>query len=173
MAQTVSSSDSELASRHRSAAAINTAMLVLAGLLIVFAFVAPSFINAPKLIDPTLEFALRIGILVLGLGAIAYRRTKFAAMRLQTVAALRGISGLLATLQKTTVMLSLLGGVIAIMGFAVTLLTTDPGRIDLAGLVAVAVLLYCYPRRAAWQRVVERIEQQGTLDAPPAKGITT
>ena len=170
MSQTVSSLDSELTRRHRAAAAVNTGMFMLAVLLVVFAFVSPKIFAAPQLIDPTLNVALRIGILFLGLGAIVYRRTKFNALRLQTVASLRGVSGLLTTLQKTTVLLSLLGGVIAIIAFAITVLTGDRRRYDLVGLVAIVVLIYCYPRRAAWQSVVKKIEEQGTLEATPVKG---
>lgn len=146
-------------------------MFALAVLFIVLAYVgvrpAPS-VQSP---DPTLIIALWIAILVFGLGAVALRRTKFMAMRLQDITALRGPSGLLASLQKTTILVALIAGAISVMGFVVWTLTGESFDMLRAGFVAVAVLLYCYPRRAAWQSVVEQTESTGgDADAPLAKG---
>src|SRR5215210_2104686 len=120
--------------------------------------------------DPSLPGILRIAILFFGLGAIALRRTRFAAMRLQDIAGLRGISGLLKTLEGTTVQVAMLTLAIALMGFIGTILTSNEYEMLRAGLVALAVLLYCYPRLLAWQRVVRGIEQTGDANAPSAKG---
>jgi hypothetical protein len=65
---------------------------------------------------------------------------------------------------------ALLGGAIAIMGFIVTMLTGLFFYMLGAGIIAVAVLLYCYPRRSAWQRVVKGIEETDDANDPPAKG---
>lgn len=105
-----------------------------------------------------------------GLGSVVLRRTKFSAMRLQDVAALRGISGLLATLQNTTILLSLIGIAIAIMGFIVTMMANDWIHVRNAGVIVIGVLLYSYPSRASWQRVVQGIERKGLIDSSPVKG---
>ncbi len=168
MAQPPESIQDELARRHRAAQLSVIGLLLLTVALIAVAFVATESIYRPG--DPTLAMALWIAIAVCGLGAVALRRTRFSAMRLQDIAALRGMSGLLATLQGTTVQLAAIGGAIALMGFIVTMLTGEEGNMLRAGGIAVAVLLYCYPRRAAWQRVVQGIQQTGDADAPPAKG---
>ncbi len=147
-------------------------MLALAVLFIILAYAgirpAPSRLTS----DPTLTTTLWIAVLFFGLGAVALRRTRFMAMRLQDIAALEGPSGLLASLQKTTILVALIGGAIAVMGFIVWTLTGESYDMLRAGLVAVAVLLYCYPRRTAWQRVVEQSESTSGVaeDAPPAKG---
>lgn len=149
-------------------------MLTLAVLFIVLAYAGVRPASSGRAPDPTLTTALWIAVLIFGLGAVTLRRTRFMAMRLQDIAALEGASGLLASLQKTTLLVALIGGLIAVMGFIVWTLTGESFDMLRAGLVAVAVLLYSYPRRAAWQRVVEQIEStEGTAeDASPAKGNT-
>ena len=106
--------------------------------------------------NPSLDMALRITILIFGLGSVVLRRTRFSAMRLQDIAALRGISGLLVTLQTTTLQVALLGAVVAMFGFAATLMTGNDFYSYGAGLVGLVVLLYCYPTRTSWQQAVAK-----------------
>jgi hypothetical protein len=123
-------------------------------LLCVLAYVSKRFL-IPKN-NPSLDIAVRITILIFGLGAVALRRTKFAAMRLQDIGALKGASGLLITLQRTTLQVAGLGTVIALVGFIATLMTANDFYAYGASLVAVAVLLYCYPTRTSWERALLR-----------------
>jgi hypothetical protein len=97
---------------------------------------------------------LWIAVLVSGLGAFVIRRTRFATMRLKDIAALRGLSGLLKTLQGTTIQIACLGGAIALMGFVITILTGDWTSMLRAAGVSAIVLIYCFPFRRAWQRAV-------------------
>jgi hypothetical protein len=101
-----------------------------------------------------------ITIFIFGVGAIAFRRTKFAAMRLQDIAALQGTTGLLITLQRTTLQVALIGAAVAVIGFVTTLLTGDPSYTYRAGVVAAAVLLYGYPVRTAWEQAVRRFSTE-------------
>ena len=169
MTQVTENSQDELIRRHRSASLIVAAFIVLTLVLVVVAFVWHDALYKP-FGSPAFPGALRIAILFFGLGAIALRRTRFAAMRLQDIAGVRGISALLKTLQGTTVQVAMLALAIALMGFIGTIMTGNEYEMLRAGLVALAVLLYCYPRRSAWQRVVRGIEQTGDADAPPVKG---
>jgi hypothetical protein len=167
MSQTKVSVDEELARRHRTAVMVVNAMIVLTLALIGIAYAARNFLHRPG--DPTITTLLWVLILIFGLGAFPLRRSRFAAMRLQDVAALRGISGLLATLQGTTIQIAFIGGAIALMGFIMSMMT-EPFDMLRAGGVALVVLLYCYPRKSAWQRVVQGIEQTGDADASSVKG---
>lgn len=171
MTSTPESTQDELARRHRSAWMTVLAMLALTLLLIGIAFIAAEKLYRPG--DPTLPMALWITVLVFGLGAFVWRRAKFAAMRLQDIAALRGITGLLRTLQSTTVQLAFLAGAIALMGFIITIRTGNKYDMLRAGGVAIIVLLYCYPTKGSWQRVVQGIERKGIIDATSAKGTIT
>jgi hypothetical protein len=170
MEQTSESIQAELARRHRTAAMIVGALLGLTIALIGIAFAASESLHRPG--DPSLAMALWIAILIFGLGSFVLRRTRLQGMRLQDIAALRGLSGLLATLQGTTIQVAFIGGAIALMGFVVMIMTGNKYDMLRAGGVAIIVLLYSYPQRASWQRVVRAIEQQsGNADEPPAKGI--
>jgi hypothetical protein len=161
---------SELVRRHRVAAMVTRAFLVL-----TVAFIAVAFTGRAPMIgqgnpDPVLVAFLRIAIVILGIGAVTLRRTRFAAMRLQDVAAVRGVPALLATLQNTTIQVALLGGFISILGFLLMALTGDASNMVFIGIAALAVLIYCYPRRAAWQRVLHGIQLAGDANDAPAKG---
>lgn len=170
MTQATENAQDELVSRHRAASAVVVGFILLTLLLTGIAFAAHEKLYRP-VGPPWLPGALRIAILFFGLGAITLRRTRFAAMRLQDIAGLRGISGLLKTLQGTTVQVALLVLAIALIGFIGTILTNNEYEMLRAGVVAVLLLLYCYPRRSAWQRVVHGISETGSAnDAPPAKG---
>ena len=100
----------------------------------------------------SLAMALWISILVFGLGSFVLRRTRFQAARLQDIAALRGISGLLVTLQGTTIQIACIGAAIALMGFMVTIMTGNKYDMLRAGSVAAIVLISAFPQRSAWQR---------------------
>ena len=90
----------ELARRHKSAATTVIGLLVASILLSVVAFLArPYLIEKP---NPPLDIAMRIAVLAIGLGAVAWRRTKMTPMRLQDIVGLTGVSGLLQALEKTT-----------------------------------------------------------------------
>jgi len=111
-----------------------------------------------------------ITILIFGLGAIAFRRTKFATMRLQDIAALQGASGLLISLQRTTLQITLIAAVVVVIGFVTTLLTGDASYTYRAGVVAAGILLYCYPVRSSWEQAVR---QFGSENEPnPADNAT-
>lgn len=167
---------SELDSRHRIAAAAVIGMLLLDVLLVVLAYtgVLPSL--PAGLVNAATYGAIWITILVCGLGAVALRRTAFADLRLRDIAAVKGLSELLATLQKTTLLVALIGGIIAALGYVLTAMTGDVTNMRNAGVIALAVLFYAYPRRSAWRRVVQATQPQQpppdnfSSSAPPAKG---
>jgi hypothetical protein len=170
MSQTSESVEGELARRHRTAAMIVGALLGLTLALIAIAFVSSESLHRPG--DPSLAMALWISILVFGLGSFVLRRTRFQAARLRDIAALRGTTGLLATLQGTTIQIAFIGAAIALMGFMVMIMTGNKYDMLRAGCVAAIVLISAFPQRAAWQRLVRTVEQQpGDAEDSPAKGI--
>lgn len=157
MAQSVESTQGELERRHAAAVRV-----VSAAFMCTLGLSALALIVAPRLslnVSPVTANSLLFVILFFGLGAIIFRRTRFNAMRLQNIAALRGVSGLLETLQRTTVYVALIGGGIALVGFIFTLMTGDGTNMLYPGVIAAAVLLYCYPRRASWQSVIRALAQ--------------
>ena len=164
--QIAGSAETELVRRYKAAATAVAGLLIATVLLAIVAFLSKNFLRQqPK---PSLDIALRITILVFGLGSIALRRTRFSTMRLQDIGALAGTSGLLRTLEKTTLQVALLGAVISAMGFIATLLTGNVFYTYGATLVAVAVLLYCFPTMSSWRRTLQQFAQISTPDSAPA-----
>jgi len=148
----------ELSRRHRSATAFVIAFLILNLVLLAISYFAAARMNDRG--DPSIITALWIGILVCGLGAFVLRRTKFTTMRLKDIAALRGTSGLLKTLQQTTIQVASLGAAIALMGFGWAMLTGDWTNMLRSAGVSAIVLIYSYPFRSAWQRAVASLAPQ-------------
>jgi len=145
----------ELSRRHRTATLFIVGFLGLDLFLLFLAFLTAEKIFRPR--DPSLAMGLWIAILVFGLGAFVLRRTRFSAMRLKDIAALKGMSGLLQTLQGTTIQIACIGGAIALMGFMVTILTGDWTSMLRAAGVSAVVLIYAYPFRSAWERVARQL----------------
>lgn len=151
MSQTVESMQDELARRHRAAVRVVIAVFVLTLLLVAVALTGA--LDGALSFNPTAANSLRLSVIFIGVGALVFRRTRFSAMRLRGIGALRGASGLLETLQLTTIYVALAGGVVALLGFVITLMTGDGMDMIYFGAIAAAILLYAYPRRAAWQSV--------------------
>jgi len=150
--------ENELARRYRSARLVVIIFLALTLALLAVAYFATAFIYRPG--DRSLVNGLRITTLVFGVGAFVLRRTRFNATRLKDIAALKGASGLLKTLQDTTVQVASIGGAVALMGFIMTILSGDWTEMLRATGVAVIVLVYCYPSRNAWRRAVQQLAPQ-------------
>src|SRR5215210_1506958 len=98
----------ELDRRHRSATMVILFFFALDIVLVAIAYFARERIFRPA--NPSLAFGLWLVILVCGLGVFVLRRTRFSAMRLQDLAAVRGVSALLQSLQGTTIQIASVAG---------------------------------------------------------------
>ena len=146
----------EIETRHRKASILVQIFLALDVLLILIAYFAAERLYRPWGAPSTI-MGLWIAILVFGLGAFVLRRTKFAAMRLKDIAALKGATGLLKTLQETTMQVAFIGGAIALMGFVITIMTAEWKDMLRAAGVSIIVLIYGYPFRSSWERVARQL----------------
>jgi hypothetical protein len=170
LAQTVEGARGELERMHGAAARAVKAAAVFTLLLIVLALAG--VLEGAVRFDPATANTLRFIIIFLGVGAIAFRRTRFSAMRLRDIGALRGAPGLLATLRNTTVTVALIGALIALLGFVISVMTRAGTDMLYLGVIAVAVLAYAYPRRAAWEAVVRAAAAEDADPTRAAKGTT-
>ena len=137
-------------------------LLVATILLSIIAFLGrPYYTQRPNTV---LDMAVRLVVLFLGLGAVVWRRNKFQAMRLQDIVGLQGASGLLRTLEKTTLQLALLGIGITIVGFMTTVVTGNDWYTYWASAVALVVLVYCYPTKSSWMRALNRFTSEEKPD---------
>ncbi|HEX7774526.1 MAG TPA: hypothetical protein VF435_19025 [Pyrinomonadaceae bacterium] len=158
MEPTSPEAQAELARRHKAAATTVLGLIVATVLLAVVAFLARPYLTPQD--SSTINMAVRIVILFLGIGAVVWRRTKFQPMRLQDIFGLAGVSGLLKTLERTTIQLAVLGAAIASIGFIATLVTGNEWYTYLACAVAVLVFVYCYPTKSSWLRTLYRFSER-------------
>ncbi len=145
----------ELDRRHRSATIVVLFFLALDVVLVVMAYLGAKQIFRPA--NPQIAFGIWLVILICGLGVFVLRRTRFSAMRLKDIAAVKGVSALLQTLQGTTIQVASIGGAIGLMGFMITIITGDWTNMLRAAGVSLIVLIYCYPLKSAWQRTVRQL----------------
>jgi hypothetical protein len=147
----------ELGRRHKAASRTVLGLMLGTVLIAVLAYVGHERFWEQN--NPPLQVGVMITVLFLGIGSIVWRRNKFSAMRLQDIGALQGPSGLLRTLEKTTLQLALIGAAVAVIGFIATVLTGDDGFTYRAGAIAMVVFLYSYPTKSSWQRVIRSFSE--------------
>jgi hypothetical protein len=154
----------ELARRHKAAAVTVAGLLIATVLLSIVAFLVRPYLveKAPNL---PLDYATRIVVLFFGLGAVAWRRNRFSPMRLQDIAGLAGVTGLIKTLEKTTIQLAVVAEAIATIGFVVTLITGNELYTYWSCAIAAVVLVYCYPTKSSWLKTVYRFTDPRTEPA--------
>jgi hypothetical protein len=140
--------------------------MVATVLLTIVAFLGKSYFREQPA-DPPLHMAVQILILALGLGSIIWRRTKFAGARLQDIAGVNGVSGLVRTLEKTTLQLAVLAAGIAIVGFVATLMTGSEFYTYRGAAVALLVLIFYYPKKSAWLGTIYRYTDKRLAPEPP------
>ena len=160
--------EKELLRRHKAASTTVIGLLIATVLLCVIAYLSRRFL-APQN-NPSLDIGVRIVIMIFGLGSIVLRRTRFATMRLQDIGGLGGPSALLKTLEKTTLQVALIAASLSILGFVATLLTANDFYSYGAGLIAVVILVYCYPTKTSWIRTIQRFARMD--DEPKASVLS-
>lgn len=158
--------ESEMVRRHKAAATTVIGLLVATLLLCLIAYLSKRFVTPQN--NPSLDIGVRITIMIFGLGSIVLRRTRFATMRLQDIGALGGASALLSTLEKTTLQVALIGASLAVLGFVATLTTGNDFYTYGAGIIAIVILLYCYPTKTSWIRTIQRFAR---MDDEPKASI--
>lgn len=144
----------ELTRRHKAAATTVLGLIVATILISIVAYLGKPYFS--ELESRPIDWAFLILVLILGLGAVAWRRNKLNPTRLQDIAGLEGASGLMRTLERTTLQIAFLAAGIGVIGFVATLMTGQEFYTYRAAAVAILVLAYCYPTKSSWIRAVDR-----------------
>ena len=143
-----------LTRRHKAAATTVAGLLIAIVLLSVVAFLGKGYFRQQP--DRSIDLGVRVAVLILGIGSVFLRRRSLSSTKLQDIVERKGAGGLIGHLEKTTLKIALIGAAIAAIGFVGTLVTGDDVYTYLAGIVAIIVLLFHFPRRSFWARVVEQ-----------------
>ena len=102
-----------------------------------------------------LRYSFYAAAAVLAIGSILIRRAQLHRMRLEAVAGTRGVEGLIKHLLNATILAAAIAEVIGVLALVVAFFGGDKNDVIRLGVVALAVSLYNYPRRSAWQRAVD------------------
>jgi hypothetical protein len=99
-------------------------------------------------------YSFYVGAIFLALGSIAYRRAQMRRLRLEAVAALRGVDGLIKHFLQVTLVSAALAELIGILAVVISLMGGERSDVIRLGIVALVVELFTYPRRGAWRQAI-------------------
>lgn len=103
----------------------------------------------------TLTTFLWVTILALAVSAFLLRRVILAPAVLRDTATVKGVAGLLQSLQTKTILLAIIGGIVAVLGFIISLASGNYSDMLRAGLIAIIIIFIAFPRKSSWQRLAQ------------------
>lgn len=157
MAEISSENRNEFEKRYRTTTIVIAFQIFTVIVLIVAAwFAAQSSNNSVS--DQTLT-TLWVAVLFIAVGAFLARRMLFGWERLKNVVLLKGVKGLIQTLQTNSIILGAIGEIIAILGFLIALLSGNKWEMFRAGAIALVVFLANFPRKSVWEKIVSNLEK--------------
>jgi hypothetical protein len=140
-----------VAEAHRRASMIVMAIAASIVLYVAIALYMVSLRQPHGLTEQT-RYGFYIVATFLALGSIFYRRAQMRRIRLEVVTGLRGINGLLKHFFQVTIVSVAMADMIGLLALLVSFMGGDQNDVVRFGVVAIAVALYTYPRRRAWQQ---------------------
>lgn len=147
----------ELEKRYRATVFIIAAQFLLIVILIAFSFLITP--NAGNGISTETLRTLWVVVIFIAVGTFLLRRMFFRWDRLRDTALLKGVKGLLRTLQSNAIILTALAETIAIIGFVVAILSGEKFDTLRAGIVAVILLAINFPRKSVWEKIVANLQE--------------
>ena len=156
----------QVAVAHRTAL---TLVLALAMSIVIYTGVGLVVLNQRGATPQAqLPYSFYGAAAVLAIAAIFIRRAQLHRMRLELVAVKKGIEGLIKHLVNTTILAAAIAEIIGVLALVVAFFGGDQNDVIRLGVVALAVSLYNYPRRSAWQRAVDYFSatKSGVAESP-------
>lgn len=147
----------ELEQRYRTTALVVSGQIVLTIIFVVIALmVAP---HAETGTSPNNLTYLWVGALFIAIVTFVLRRMLFRWDRLRDIFLLKGVSGLLGSLQKSAILLGAMAEMIAVIGFVIVFLSGNRYEILRAGAIALVVFAINFPRKSVWSKIVANLEK--------------
>ena len=151
--RTVASLHAQVAVAHRTALIL---VIAFAMSIVVFAGIGFLILNVRRAVTRAeVPYAFYAAAAVLAIGSIVIRRAQLHRMKLEVVATTRGVDGLIKHLVNSTIIAAAIAETIGIIALAVAFFGGDQNDVVRLAVVALAVSLYNYPRRSAWQRAAD------------------
>lgn len=148
---------SELEKRYRTTTIVIAFQIFTVIVLIIAAWFAAQNSNN-SVSDQTLT-TLWVAVLFIAVGAFLARRMLFGWERLKNIVLLKGVKGLIQTLQTNSIILGAIGEIVALTGFLIALLSGNKWEMFRAGAIALVVFLANFPRKSVWEKIVSNLEK--------------
>jgi hypothetical protein len=103
--------------------------------------------------------ALRVGVIFIAITTFVLRRMLIRWDRLKNISLLKGIPGLLNSLQTNAIILGTMAEIIAIIGFLIATLGGIKTDMLTFGAVALVLFLINFPRKSIWEKIVANLEK--------------
>jgi hypothetical protein len=132
-------------------------VLAIAAAIVVEIALGLFIVNSrePRLTPTQSPYGFYVGAVFLAFGSIAYRRAQMRRLRLEVVAGLRGIEGLIKHLFQVTIVSAAMAEAIGLLAILVSIFSGDQMDVIRFGVVALVVELFTYPRLRGWQRAID------------------
>lgn len=139
-----------------------TATIIFAQILTMLVLVIAIYFLAPESQNPISQQSLTIlwaAIIFVALAAFILRRMFFRWDRLRDVVLLKGVKGLVRTLQVNAIILSAFAEAVALIGLAIAVLSGVKSEVFRAALVSLILFLINFPRKLVWQKIVVSLQE--------------
>jgi hypothetical protein len=145
----------ELNNRYRT-----TVFIVLGQIFVVLFLIVAAWLMVTKvqisLSDQDFT-TLWVAVLFIAVGSFILRRMFFNWERLKNIGLLKGIAGVLGTLQRNSIILGIFGVAVAILGFVISIFSGNSSDMLRAGAIALVVFLINFPRKKVWKTIVSNL----------------
>lgn len=147
----------ELERRYRQTLFIASAQIVSAAIFLFLAW----FLTKNRENPPSEQSFLTLWLVILFLsaGTFVLRRQLFGWDRLKNAALLKGVSGLIRTLQTNTIVLNVFAEIVIIIGFIIAILNVNVFDMLRASAIALIVFALNFPRLSIWKKIVSSLEK--------------
>lgn len=147
----------ELNRRYRT-----TVFIVLAQIFVVLFLVTASWLLVAK-VETNLSdqdfTTLWVAVMFIAVGSFLLRRMFFNWERLKNIALLKGVQGVIATLQRNSIILSVFAVLVALLGFVISTFSGNSSDMFRAGAIALVVFLINFPRKRVWRTIVANLQK--------------
>ena len=137
-----------------------TALIVIIQIVVVLLFVFAAWFGFFKVETDfsNADFTtVWVAVLFIAIGSFVLRRTFFNWERLKNIAVLKGVPGILKTLQRNSVLLGMLAFSVGAIGFVISLLSGNRFDMFRAAVISLIVFLINFPRKKVWKTIISNI----------------
>lgn len=150
--ETASDPRLRVAAIHRKSLII---VLAMAASTVFYVIIGLTIVPVAAVEPPQKRMPFLVAALLLAFASLVVRRVQFGRGRLEWVAQKRGVEALIKHFFTTTILASALAEAIGVLGLLIGFLGGSQMEVVSLGVIAFTMTLSNYPRRAAWERVVD------------------